>query len=104
MTNPSGCPTKWELGESFLTHRQNPVRWVCETNPSRRIAFFFDRRRFPMHREISHTDAAFGEESNLPVYLMTGLLAALMALDLLPRFGAWMGWTYFPGWPLVVVT
>src|SRR5437667_12647341 len=52
-----------------------------------------------MHREISHTDEAFAEESNLPLYLMTGLLAGLLALDLLPRFGDWMGWTLFQAWP-----
>ena len=52
-----------------------------------------------MHREISHTDSAFAEESNWPLYLMTGLLAALLALDLLPQFGAWMGWTVFARWP-----
>ena len=50
-----------------------------------------------MHREISHTDDAFAEESNWPLYFMTGLLAVLMALDLLPRFGEWMGWPAFPG-------
>ncbi len=47
-----------------------------------------------MHREISHTDEAFAEESNLPLYLMTGLLAVLLALDLLPRFGDWAGWAF----------
>ncbi|MBI1829977.1 MAG: heavy metal translocating P-type ATPase, partial [Planctomycetes bacterium] len=52
-----------------------------------------------MHREISHSDAAFAEESSLPLYLMTGLLAALMALDLLPRFGEWMRWSLFQSWP-----
>ena len=52
-----------------------------------------------MHREISHTDSAFGEESNVPLYLMTGLLAVLMALETLPRFGEWAGWTVFQGWP-----
>lgn len=57
-----------------------------------------------MHREISHTDEAFAEESNWPLYFMTGLLAVLMALDLLPRFGTWMGWTTFQGWPQVLVT
>ena len=57
-----------------------------------------------MHREISHTDSAFAEDSNLPLYLMTGLLAVLMALDLLPRFGEQMGWPSFPGWPMLVVT
>jgi P-type Cu+ transporter len=52
-----------------------------------------------MHREISHTDSAFGEESNVPLYLMTGLLAALMALEVLPRFGEWAGWSVFASWP-----
>ncbi|MSQ96251.1 MAG: cation-translocating P-type ATPase family protein [Gemmataceae bacterium] len=52
-----------------------------------------------MHREISHTDSAFAEESNWPLYLMTGLLAALLALDLLPQFGAWMDWSAFARWP-----
>ena len=52
-----------------------------------------------MHREISHTDSAFSEESNLPLYWMTGLLAVLLALDVLPLFGEWMGWTVFQAWP-----
>ncbi|MBI2807467.1 MAG: cation-translocating P-type ATPase family protein [Planctomycetes bacterium] len=52
-----------------------------------------------MHREITHTDSAFAEESNWPLYLMTGLLAALLALDLLPRFGEWMEWSLFAAWP-----
>ena len=57
-----------------------------------------------MHREISHTDSAFSEESNLPLYLMTGLLAALMALDLLPKLGDWMGWSVFQAWPKELAT
>lgn len=57
-----------------------------------------------MHREISHTDDAFAEESNWPLYLMTGLLALLLALDLLPRFGDWMGWTAFQSWPKELAT
>jgi len=52
-----------------------------------------------MHREISHSDDAFGDDSSLPLYLMTGLLAVLMALDLLPRFGEWMTWSLFDAWP-----
>jgi Cu+-exporting ATPase len=52
-----------------------------------------------MHREISHTDSAFAEESNWHLYLMTGVLAVLLALDLLPRFGDWAGWTLFQTWP-----
>jgi Cu+-exporting ATPase len=84
-----------------LTLRHNRVRWVCEPNPSRRIAISasIDVDSSVMHREISHTDSAFAEESNLPLYLMTGLLAGLMALDLLPRFGEWMGWPLFQAWP-----
>src|SRR5439155_666828 len=53
--------------------------------------------RAGMHREISHTDSAFEQESNLSLYLMTALLAALMALDLVPAFATWAGWT--PPWP-----
>ncbi len=53
-----------------------------------------------MHREISHTDSAFAQESNAPLYAMTGLLGVLLALDLLPRLGGWMGWSLFAGWPL----
>ena len=57
-----------------------------------------------MHREISHTDSAFAEESNLPLYLMTGLLAVLMALDLLPKLGDRMGWSVFQAWPKELAT
>jgi Cu+-exporting ATPase len=57
-----------------------------------------------MHHEISHTDEAFAEESSLPLYLMTGLLAALMAVDLLPQFGDWMSWTVFQSWPRELAT
>jgi Cu+-exporting ATPase len=53
-----------------------------------------------MHREISHTDSAFAPESNTPLYAMTGLLGVLLALDLFPRLGGWMGWSLFAGWPL----
>ena len=37
-----------------------------------------------MHREISHTDEAFHQESNLSLYLLTGLLGLLIGLDLWP--------------------
>ena len=50
-----------------------------------------------MHRQISHTDSAFEQESNLPLYLMTALLGVLMALDLVPAFCDWAGWS--PPWP-----
>jgi Cu+-exporting ATPase len=52
-----------------------------------------------MHREISHTDAAFEQESNLTLYLMTALLGALMALDLLPALAAWAGRPELAPWP-----
>jgi Cu+-exporting ATPase len=52
-----------------------------------------------MHREISHTDSAFEQESNLTLYLMTALLGSLMALDLLPAIAAWLGWPSLAPWP-----
>jgi Cu+-exporting ATPase len=43
-----------------------------------------------MHREISHTDPAFHQESHLSLYLMTGLLGVLLLLDLcLPDIGGY---------------
>jgi Cu+-exporting ATPase len=52
-----------------------------------------------MHREISHTDAAFAQERNLPLYLLTGLLGLLIGIDLWPRLVTWSGWTGLPTWP-----
>ncbi len=52
-----------------------------------------------MHREISHGDSAFTQERPLGLYLLTGLLAVLMALDLLPKLFGWLGWTALAGWP-----
>ncbi|MCI0464420.1 MAG: cation-translocating P-type ATPase family protein [Gemmataceae bacterium] len=54
-----------------------------------------------MHREISHTHEAFRQESNLSLYLMTGLLGLLIGLDLWPALAAWLldkGLT-LPSWP-----
>ena len=51
-----------------------------------------------MHRQISHTDQAFHQESNLSLYLLTGLVGLLMALDLWPGLVAWAGWS-LPTWP-----
>src|SRR5688572_15119224 len=51
-----------------------------------------------MHRELSHADDAFGEESNQALYLMTGLLAALLAIDLLPLLSDWLRLGLF-NWP-----
>jgi len=55
-----------------------------------------------MHREISHTDSAFRQESNLPLYFMTALLGVLIGLDILPRLTAWLGFTALANWPMGV--
>jgi Cu+-exporting ATPase len=51
-----------------------------------------------MHREISHTDPALQGQSNLSLYLLTGLLGALLALDLWPSVAGWLGLAW-PTWP-----
>ncbi len=43
-----------------------------------------------MHREISHTDEAFHQESNRALYLLTGLIGLLIGLDLWPAVAAWL--------------
>src|SRR5712671_350140 len=54
-----------------------------------------------MHREISHVDQPFEHDSNLSLYLMTGLLGLLMGIDLWPAFAAWSGAASLglPTWP-----
>src|SRR5438876_1074425 len=55
-----------------------------------------------MHREISHADQNFAQESRLSLYVLTGLLGLLIGLDLWPAFAAWMterGLTLPVGWP-----
>lgn len=52
-----------------------------------------------MHREISHGDSAFSEESPLGLYLLTGLLGILLGIDLLPKLAAWLGSSALSGWP-----
>jgi P-type Cu+ transporter len=54
-----------------------------------------------MHREISHTEPAFERRSNLPLYLMTGLLGLLMAIDLWPALAVWLDGRglVLPRWP-----
>src|SRR5262245_25007169 len=42
-----------------------------------------------MHREISHADEHFEQESRLSLYLLTALLGLLIALDLWPAFANW---------------
>jgi Cu+-exporting ATPase len=51
-----------------------------------------------MHREISHTDPALEGQSNLSLYLLTGLLGLLIGLDLWPMIAGWLGWG-MPPWP-----
>jgi Cu+-exporting ATPase len=54
-----------------------------------------------MHREISHADQAFHKESNLSLYLLTGLLSLIIGLDLWPRVaGGLQAWGLtLPTWP-----
>ena len=42
-----------------------------------------------MHREINHGDPIFARQSNLSLYLLTGLVGALMGLDLWPIVARW---------------
>jgi Cu+-exporting ATPase len=54
-----------------------------------------------MHREISHTEEPFYQESNLSLYLLTGLLGLLIGIDLWPALASWIadkGWN-LPTWP-----
>src|SRR5262249_45379652 len=43
-----------------------------------------------MHREISHTDEAFHQESNLSLYLLTALLGVLIGADVWPVIASWL--------------
>ncbi len=52
-----------------------------------------------MHREISHTDSAFAPQRNLALYLLTGLLGLLIAIDGWPRLVELFGWRGLPTWP-----
>src|SRR5215472_16903044 len=54
-----------------------------------------------MHREVSHADTRFEQESRLPLYLLTGLLALLLAADLWPIAARWIAsWgPQLPTWP-----
>jgi Cu+-exporting ATPase len=58
------------------------------------------RTRARMHREISHTDAAFHQESNQPLYLLTALIGLLIGLDLWPIFAGWVdpSSSFLPTW------
>jgi cation transport ATPase len=54
-----------------------------------------------MHREISHADQAFHKESNLSLYLLTGLLGLILGLDIWPEISRWLQtWGLnLPSWP-----
>src|ERR1700674_2595248 len=52
-----------------------------------------------MHREISHVDSAFHRERNLPLYLLTGLIGLLIALDLVPQVAGRLGIGALESWP-----
>src|SRR2546425_5653181 len=43
-----------------------------------------------MHREISHDDPALERKSSLALYLLTGLIGLIIAVDLWPRVAAWV--------------
>jgi Cu+-exporting ATPase len=51
-----------------------------------------------MHREITHADEAFQRESNLSLYLFTGLVGILIGVDLWPALVSWSG-LELPTWP-----
>ncbi len=54
-----------------------------------------------MHREFDPTDNPFRPRSNLPLYLFTALLAALLVADLWPQLARWLTSPSFavPSWP-----
>jgi cation transport ATPase len=54
-----------------------------------------------MHREISHTDQVFQKESNLSLYLLTGLIGVIIGIDLWPQLARWLQtWgLVLPSWP-----
>jgi Cu+-exporting ATPase len=51
-----------------------------------------------MHRQISHADSAFEQESHLSLYLMTAALGLLIGADLWPLFVKSTGWNLWT-WP-----
>src|SRR5437660_2694680 len=54
-----------------------------------------------MHREISHADSSFAQESRLSLYLLTALLGLLIGIDLWPALASWaLGQGFsLPSWP-----
>ena len=57
-----------------------------------------------MHRELTHAPGEFRQGSNLPLYLMTALLGALMVMDLAPRLGNQLGVPGMGNWPTGIGT
>lgn len=61
--------------------------------------------RARLHREISHTDHAFHKESNLALYLLTGLLGLIIGIGLWPQLAGWLqSWwgLTLPRWPQAI--
>src|SRR5947209_19829849 len=54
-----------------------------------------------MHREITLADRAFGQESRLSLYLLTGLVGLIIAADLWPIVAGWLesAGLSLPTWP-----
>jgi Cu+-exporting ATPase len=51
-----------------------------------------------MHREISHIDSSFEQESRTALYVLTGLLGLLLLADVWPSIARWIG-TWGPSLP-----
>src|SRR5947209_14715895 len=54
-----------------------------------------------MHREITLADRAFGQESRLSLYLLTGLVGLIIGADLWPAVTGWLDGLglSLPTWP-----
>jgi hypothetical protein len=57
-----------------------------------------------MHREISHADSAFGQQSRHSLYLLTALVGLIIAADLWPLAAAFFDslGLWLPSWPSAV--
>src|SRR5262245_58272789 len=53
-----------------------------------------------MHREISHSEGAFQQQSNAALYLLTALVGLLIGIDLWPVVAGWVdpGQSFLPAW------
>jgi len=54
-----------------------------------------------MHRELTYADKAFEQESRLALYLLTGLIGLIIAVDLWPIVAGWLErrGVSLPTWP-----